>query len=128
MRATFAHALDLALAATPIPTADIASRVGVSRDAVRKWATNKGLPDPLTVFGLEQLLGLPPGEPSRHLGYMPAGAPPSVPAAIEADPLLLEALYGRWLGDGVAAGTVRRRHAVLAAALAHAERWEEQRI
>lgn len=35
----------------------------------------------------------------------------------------IEAVYGRWVTAGSSAGTVRRRHAVLAAALAHAERW-----
>ncbi len=35
----------------------------------------------------------------------------------------MEAAYGGWLASGVAAGTVRRRHGVLAAALAHAEQW-----
>lgn len=39
---------------------------------------------------MEQLLGLEPGELSRHLGYLPIGAPPPVPLAIEADPGLSE--------------------------------------
>lgn len=41
----------------------------------------------------------------------------------ELRPVTIEAVYGRWIAAGTAAGTVRRRHAVLAAALAHAERW-----
>ncbi len=35
----------------------------------------------------------------------------------------LDLLYGRWLAAGVAAGTVKRRHSVLSAALRRAERW-----
>lgn len=38
-------------------------------------------------------------------------------------PVDLDVLYGRWLAAGVAAGTVRRRHSVLAAALRRAEKW-----
>lgn len=35
----------------------------------------------------------------------------------------IEAVYERWIGEGSAPATVRRRHAVLAAALRQAERW-----
>lgn len=38
-------------------------------------------------------------------------------------PAAIEAVYGRWVAGGAAPGTVRRRHAVLSAALTHAERW-----
>lgn len=38
-------------------------------------------------------------------------------------PVDLDVLYGRWLSAGVAAGTVRRRHSVFAAALRRAEKW-----
>ena len=48
-------------------------------------------PDPLTVFGMEHLLELPPGELSRHLGYRPVDSGESVVDAIEADPLLDDA-------------------------------------
>jgi transcriptional regulator with XRE-family HTH domain len=63
----------------------LADAIGVTDDTVRKWINGAHAPDPATVFAVEETLGLPPGELSRHLGYVPVDAP-AVTAAIEADP------------------------------------------
>lgn len=69
-------------------TVGIAKHVGLTPDAVSRWARGEVEPPPLTVFAVEQYLDVAPGDLSRHLGYLPAGAPPSVTEAIDADPRL----------------------------------------
>lgn len=88
MRKAFAAALTEALRTSTRTATQIAEALEVSPDAVRKWAREGMAPPPLTVFGLEVLLGVPAGELARHLGYRPAGSAPSVLAAIEGDAAL----------------------------------------
>lgn len=97
MRTAFGEAVEDAIRTSGLRRNDIGAALGVTADAVTKW-TKGDTPPPLTVFGLETLLGLPPGELSRHLGYQPTSAPASVVAAIEADdrldPLVARVLIG----------------------------------
>lgn len=88
MRERFAVAVSAALASADVTASEVADQLHVSYDTVRRWAREGMAPDPLTVFGLEVLLDLPPGELSRHLGYRPVDSGVSVVDAIEADPRL----------------------------------------
>lgn len=88
MRAAFAEALSAELGAAQKKPGDISRLVGVTDDAVRKWMIGRSAPDPLTVFAIEELLGVPAGALSQHLGYIPAGAGESVLAALANDPKL----------------------------------------
>jgi len=98
MRAAFATAVTGALAVSEVSASDIAERLNVSYDTVRRWAREGMAPDPLTVFGLEVLLGLVPGELSRHLGYRPVDSGVSAVDAIEADPNLTDVSRRMLLG------------------------------
>lgn len=84
MRHAFGDALDRAMREADAAAPTVAAAVGLSPDAVRKWIAGRGEPKPLTVFVIEQLLGVPPGELSRHLGFVPVGVT-SVAAALDAD-------------------------------------------
>ena len=59
-----------------------------------RWTDLKSEPQPSEVFDIERILGVPPGTLSRHLGYLPPEARPTVVAgasfeeAIRADPEL----------------------------------------
>jgi hypothetical protein len=87
MKAAFGRALLEAMGVDHSP-AEIAEVVDVSEDAARRWLRGENAPrDPLAVFAIEQHLGCPPGDLSRHLGFVPVGAV-SVTAAIEADEAL----------------------------------------
>lgn len=86
MKAAFGVALREAMAATG--ATKLAKCIGLTPDAVAKWARGDSEPPPLTVFAAERFLDVAPGELSRHLGYVPVGTPPSVAAAVEADPRL----------------------------------------
>lgn len=87
--AAFGRALDEAMRAVPLAPAAVGAHVGISDDAVRKWVRGDVEPPPWRIFGVEQLLGLAPGELSHHLGFVPVGVA-SVFAAIDADPSLNE--------------------------------------
>lgn len=50
----------------------------VSQSAVSAWIQGTSTPEPAVVFGLEHVLGLRPGQLSRHLGYLPVDAKPPV--------------------------------------------------
>ncbi len=65
----------------------LADALGMSQSAVSHWKAGTSEPLPRTVFAVEETLGLPPGELSRHLGYLPAGDVPAatVEAAIAGD-------------------------------------------
>jgi transcriptional regulator with XRE-family HTH domain len=84
MRTAFGKALDAAMRDADISAPQVASFVGLTADAVRKWMTGVGEPKPLTVFAVEALLGVAPGELSRHLGFVPVDVV-SVSTAIDAD-------------------------------------------
>ena len=103
----FAQALTHAIATTGASPAAVAEALGLkSDDTVRKWMKGDRRPEPGHVFAVEAALGLTPGDLSRHLGYLPATATPSVLAAIGADPLLddrsragLESAYRAMVSD-----------------------------
>lgn len=80
----FGRALDEAMRQEAINAPAVARHVGLSDDAVRKWLSGKSEPAPHVVFAVEELLGVAPGDLSRHLGYVPVGTT-SVTAAIAAD-------------------------------------------
>lgn len=85
----------------------LADRLGVTGSAVGQWEDEGStLPDgPAEVFALEEVLGVPAGRLSRHLGFGPyGGAEVDAVAAIEEDPDLtperrdeLVALYHLYL-------------------------------
>ena len=90
-RAAFGQALAAALRSRGVSQRDLADLVGrTAQSSVSAWTRGGAAPAPETVFEIERLLELPPGHLSQHLGYVPAGTArsASVPAAIEADPLL----------------------------------------
>lgn len=68
----------------------LAAQVGKTQAAVSKWINGRNEPDVDTVFALEAVLGLTPGELSAYLGYVPVDSPAvaSVRAAIAKDPRL----------------------------------------
>jgi len=87
-RRAFGQALGAAMRAADVKAPQVAAVVDLTADAVRKWLEGRSEPAPLTVFAVERLLEVPPGDISRHLGYVPAESPSSVIEAIEADPAL----------------------------------------
>lgn len=86
MKAAFGAALREAMGARS--AVSLAKAVGLTPDAIAKWQRGDSEPPPLTVFAAERFLEVAPGDLSRHLGYLPASSPASVPAAIDADPRL----------------------------------------
>lgn len=70
--------------------ARLGAALDVSWHAVGSWEKGIWAPAPEKVFEIERLLDLPPGTLSRHLGYLPLGAQPSVQAAVDSDPRLDE--------------------------------------
>ena len=91
MRNAFAAALQAATKDADIDSNQIAAEITkatgqkLTGAAVRKWS-HGGVPrTPQVVFKLERILGRPAGSLSRHLGYLPVGAPPTVAQALEAD-------------------------------------------
>jgi len=59
-----------------------------ARRAANSWLAGKREPSRPQVMAIEELVGVEAGELSRHLGWLPIGAPPIVDAelAILADP------------------------------------------
>lgn len=93
MRTAFAAALVEAMRSAGIAAPAVAARVNLTPDAVRKWTSAKSEPSPRTVFVVEALLGTPPGDLSRHLGFIPVEVV-SVTAAIDSDPVLTDLAKG----------------------------------
>lgn len=90
-KATFGRALAAALRRRGISQRTLADLLGrTAQSSVSAWTRGDTAPGPEVVFEMEQVLEVPPGHLSQHLGYVPAGIQPpaSVVAAIEADPLL----------------------------------------
>lgn len=85
----FGRALDEAMRAFPLSPAAVGSHIGLTDDAIRKWVKGTTEPPPWRIFAVEELLGLAPGDLSRHLGFVPTGTV-SVLAAIDADGSLTE--------------------------------------
>ena len=89
---------------------ELAAAVRVSQQVVSRWVTGKTVPEPGTVFLIEDRLGMPAGDLSRHLGYVRVDRRseervPRTVEAIHADPELND------LGKSILLGvyeTVRR--------------------
>lgn len=88
MLLAFGRALAEAMHAAQITPRDVAEAVGWTADYVLKLQKGTRAPNPWTLFAVEAHLEVQPGELSRHLGYVPAGAVSSVAAALEADEAL----------------------------------------
>lgn len=88
--ATFASALAAALHDSPRTIREVAEDLDWTSDYLAKITRGERTPRPSGVFALERALGLAAGELSRHLGYIPADAPASVVAAVQADPRLTD--------------------------------------
>lgn len=90
-KGTFGDALAAALRCRGISQRSLADLLGrTAQSSVSAWTRGDTAPGHEVVFEIEQILEVPPGHLSQHLGYVPAGAEPpaSVVAAIGADPLL----------------------------------------
>lgn len=88
MRAAFGDALREAMGGRS--NVAVGRHVGLTDDAVAKWIRGESEPPPLTVFAVEEFLGVPPGDLSRHLGFLPVAAKVSVLSAIDADERLTD--------------------------------------
>lgn len=92
---TFGRQLAAARAAARVTQEDLAARLGVKQSTVSGWENGVNSPEEIeTTFQIERLLGVNPGELSRHLGYLPVEAVQiagSFEDAITGDPLLDDA-------------------------------------
>lgn len=84
-----AFAANLAMHLGGTSKAELARRIGISKQALDQWLDASTDPAPNNVFAAEKALGLPPGALSHPFGYVPVGAW-STEAAIGADPMLDE--------------------------------------
>lgn len=71
----FAVRLAGILHARGVTQADLARHIGVTQSAVGQWRAGRKTPFPATVFLLERVLEVAPGELSSTLGYFPVDAP-----------------------------------------------------
>lgn len=63
---------------------ELAKLLGVSAQTITNYERAEREPKPLAVFQLEDLLGLPAGTLSHHLGYLPVGVTDEIrPGLIE---------------------------------------------
>lgn len=67
----FGPALAQALRIRHVTQSELARRLAVTRTTVNEWVNDKSAPAPETVFKIERALGLPPGDLSIHLGFLP---------------------------------------------------------
>lgn len=75
----FSAALSDAMAAGGMTQEALAKRLGdVKQNSVSSWLGGRYEPKRETVWRVEDVLGLEPGALSKHLGYIPVGAAPSV--------------------------------------------------
>lgn len=87
----FGDALAAALTAMCWSQVDLGRALGgVTQGAISAWRSGLAEPSPATVFAAERALKVPPGDLSRHLGYLPLGPIPELGTvtAIERDPAL----------------------------------------
>jgi len=68
---------------------EVARKAGIAPSTLSTWLSGGGA-KPDQVFAVERALNLPPGDLSRHLGYIPVSEQPlaSVEAAVEADEVI----------------------------------------
>lgn len=109
-RAAFGDALGDTLAVRKVTQRVLGERLGgITQSAISAWIAGQSEPSREMVFQIEQVLELPPGNLSRHLGYLPPSAADSTPVTFEDavmnDPLLDEtqkrgvlALYREFTG------------------------------
>ncbi len=67
--------LRAALDRSGLKSFQLAERMSVSQATVSTWLSGKRTPEPPTVFRLEEVLRVPPGSISHHLGYLPVSDP-----------------------------------------------------
>lgn len=88
----FSEKLTATLAHRGLSQSQVADAMNLTRASVSDWCRGQAVPAPETVFALEVVLGVPPGELSRELGYLPiiptAEAPVTTLGCIARDPLL----------------------------------------
>jgi len=87
----FGEALAEALGACSWTQRELADALGITQSAISAWKYGNAEPSPVTVFRIEQVLGIEPGTLSIHLGFLPVGAGSaevSFDAAIACDPRL----------------------------------------
>lgn len=86
----FTVALRRAMDESGMSAAQLARAADVPPSTLRTQLDEGRAPEPKDVFCYEDVLGLDPGELSRHLGYLPVGAASrvSVRDAIAGDPSL----------------------------------------
>ena len=66
----------------------VAAVLGTAQSTISNWSNGRATPGPHVVFSVEQVLELPGGNLSRHLGYLPTRGhthPTLVEDAIAAD-------------------------------------------
>lgn len=92
-RLAFGAALRAAREAQGLLQSDLAAIFDRHQPAISAWEAGRNSPDPPTVFLLEQILDLAPGDLSVHLGYMPLpdeGTWPTFEEAVMDDELLTD--------------------------------------
>jgi transcriptional regulator with XRE-family HTH domain len=84
-RIAFGGGLADALAGRNLTQADLAELLSTTQSTISAWINGRSEPEPVTVFAVEEAIGVSPGFLSRLLGYLPlsvVGAAPSVEEAI----------------------------------------------
>lgn len=83
----FGRALATALISSRKSQKTVAENLGISTSTLSEWKTGRSEPDrPRVTFALEKELGVPAGELSVHLGYLPPDAAASWERALGLDP------------------------------------------
>jgi transcriptional regulator with XRE-family HTH domain len=70
-RRAFARELLDVMAVKSVTQRALAERVSLTQGAISGWCSGASEPVPAKVFEVETKLELPPGQLSRHLGYVP---------------------------------------------------------
>jgi transcriptional regulator with XRE-family HTH domain len=84
-RIAFGQGLADALAGRNLTQADLGELLSTTQSTISAWINGRSEPEPVTVFAVEEAIGVSPGFLSRLLGYLPlsvVGAPPNVEEAI----------------------------------------------
>lgn len=81
-REAFGHLLKEARDALRLTQEDLAQVMTVSTSTVGNWERGENMPAPDVVFRLEEVVGLPAGALSKHLGYVPLGAEGTGPLSL----------------------------------------------
>lgn len=84
-RIAFGAGLADALAGRNLTQADLAELLSTTQSTISAWINGRSEPEPVTVFAVEEAIGVSAGFLSRLLGYLPlsvVGAPPNVEEAV----------------------------------------------